>query len=190
MDAGTWVALVLGLGSLGTTLILDRRNRAERTETAKRADADRDRQREAERTARAAERLDDRWSRDKQIAYADLCGEVFGWFDDITDRDSKRIAMAPGSTWTAADQDRWRQVIASRGAVDLLAPSEVRNASILAITAVILYAAEVRTNANPLAATTEREPAFRLTNAMRDAMRADLGVPESAPLPGVGDGRG
>lgn len=195
MNAGTWVALILGLGSLGVTVLLDARNRQERKTTAELNDTDRAKEREAERAersrdqlAREAQRTDDRWSRDKQAAYANLCGEVFAWFDDISDRDSRRFAMTPGSTWAQGDHDRWRQVIAARGMVDLLAPSTVRDASTLAITAMTLYAGEVRMNTNPLAVATERTPALQRAAAMRDAMRADLGVPESAPMPEVGSG--
>jgi hypothetical protein len=215
MEPGTWVALwvglasfVIGVGSLITTLVLDARNRKERTGTdglnrTERAQVRGDEQtardierqqvqaaREAERredqAARDAERREDRWSRDKQIAYADICGELFGWFDDITDRDSKRIASPAGSHWAQEDNDRWRPAIAARGAVDLLAPSGVRDASVLAITAVLLYASEVRANANPRSAAAEREPALRLTGMMRDAMRADLGIPELESDPPVG----
>lgn len=196
MNAGTWVALILGLGSLGVTVLLDARNRQERKATAELNDSDRAREREAERAERSQERLaheaertDDRWSRDRQAAYASLCGEVFAWFDDISDRDSRRFAMTPGSPWAQLDHDRWRQVIAARGIVDLLAPSEVRDSSTLAITAVTLYAGEVRANANPLAGATERVPALERAVAMRDAMRADLGVTESAPMPEAGVGR-
>lgn len=76
MDAATWVALVIGLGSLATTLVLDRRNRTERRNIAEADSRDREKRDSAERAEREArdireyqERERTRWLDDRKSTY-------------------------------------------------------------------------------------------------------------------------
>ena len=77
MDAGTLVALVIGLASLLVTVVLDGRNRKERRETASQDSEERSardvaerEERHARERAERAERERERWIPDRRAVYA------------------------------------------------------------------------------------------------------------------------
>lgn len=154
MDAGTWVALFIGIGSLGATVYVDWHNRDERNARVK----------------------TERWLSERQTAYAHFSGIIYAWFDEVHERMVPlMVGLSLDSTLLSArDSETWRRVLANKGTVELLAPPAVRDAARDAISAVTLFAAETRGN-DPAAQHAERVNALAKLDVMTTAMRDDLG---------------
>ncbi|WP_144723465.1 hypothetical protein [Cellulosimicrobium sp. TH-20] len=163
MEAGTWVALVLGVGSLAATLVLDHRNRAERTR--------RDRQ-------EAAAKRDERWMAERRIAYAAYSSALTAWYVVVTDRLSDLMAgsaVPADDDLDEEDQEHWLLVTRARGPVDMLAPVAVREAAQAAFRAMATFGFETRRGVDRLDNDEQKEASARIEE-MISTMRADLDV--------------
>lgn len=183
------LGFVSGVGSLVVTLVLDKRNRAERNETGQRERDEREQTAERERFERRQTALDERadrrsredqerWREEKATSYSQFSGQLYGFFDRV----SLRVAVPPGDDGfdaeaaNAEDGEAFTLLLAEKGRIELLAPAAVRDATRGALTSVTLFAMETRLPGQG-GARAERLITLSKLQEMTDSMRVDLGVP-------------
>lgn len=171
MEAGTWVALVLGIGGAGWAITQffmnrsDTRERDERDRLDTRASAQQERDAELER----------RWVQEKRLIDA----RTQALLSELLDIETEVLTQPVGSPERQAAQDAgnaaWLRMNDVSAELDLLAPDAVRDAVFAADEALMDIGAAllidgVRTPPDPIGAATEA------CRSALNAMRGDLGI--------------
>ncbi|QCB94746.1 hypothetical protein [Cellulomonas shaoxiangyii] len=171
MEAGTWVALVLGIGGAGWAITQffvtrkDTRERDERDRLGAQASAQHERDTELER----------RWVQEKRLIYVRTQTVLSDLLDARTDMLTKPVGSPERQA--AIDTDNAASILMNsvHAEINLLAPDAVRDAVFAAEQALeevgaALLIDGVRTPPDPIGAATES------CRAALNAMRADLGI--------------
>ena len=171
MEAGTWVALLLGISGAGWAITQffvnrrDTRERAERDRLDSRASAQQERDAELER----------RWVQEKRLIYVRTQATLSCLLDAETDILTKPFESPERSAAIDADNAAWLRMNDVHAELDLLAPDAVRNAVFAADRALEEVGATLLVDGVP----TSPDPIGVATEACRAAlneMRADLGI--------------
>jgi len=171
MDAGTWVALVLGLVGFAWGAW---------TWHTSRRDAEHAEERAREATA-AAER-EGRWVQEKRLIYADMLRALDDYLGAITDELLASPATGDKAQYVAATKAAWKHVQEVQAQTDLLAPEAVRlrvQAALNEMHGLIAIASGVAEYLMQGASSEDRatvEDAQWEQHLVLEAMRADLGV--------------
>jgi len=171
MEAGTWVALVLGIGGAGWAITQffvnrkDTRERDERDRLDTQASAQQERDAELER----------RWVQEKRLIYVRAQAVLSDLLDAETEMLTKPFGSPERQAAIDADNAAWLRTNDVHAELDLLAPDAVRDAVFAADQALeevgaTLLVDGVRTHPDPIGAATEA------CRAALNAMRADLGI--------------
>lgn len=172
MEAGTWVALVLGVGGAAwaiTQFFLNRKDMRERDDRDRRdavTHAQHERDTELER----------RWVQEKRLIYVRAQAALTGVLDAQEDVWRKPVGSPERQAALDANNAAWDLMNEVYAELDLLAPDAVRDAVFAADTALmdigttLLLDGFGGTSSDPLGAATEA------CRGALNAMRADLGI--------------